>query len=72
MQAADLTSAACWDNVVDFRWHKTTPSPHWRVIEQTDRHNPLLLLQEGTKAIRSNGTVESLSNRVDIVEEDEL
>eukprot|EP01038_Epipyxis_sp_PR26KG_P005691 gene5691-7857_t len=28
-QKSDLLSATCWDNVVDFRWHKTTKSPNW-------------------------------------------
>jgi hypothetical protein len=29
--------AKCWDNVVDFRWHRTTPSPHWAVIPLKQR-----------------------------------
>jgi len=32
LQAADLNAATCWDNVVDFRWHKSSASPNWRVI----------------------------------------
>ena len=31
-QTADLTDAKCWNNVVDFRWHRTTKSPHWHVL----------------------------------------
>jgi len=33
-ELAGLSGAKCWDNVVDFRWHKTTASPHWHVISQ--------------------------------------
>jgi hypothetical protein len=32
-----LTEAICWDNVVDFRWHRSTPSPHWHIIPPQDR-----------------------------------
>ena len=28
---ASLREARCWDNVVDFRWHRTTASPNWHV-----------------------------------------
>lgn len=36
-ELAGLSAAKCWDNVVDFRWHKTTASPHWHVIPQDRR-----------------------------------
>jgi hypothetical protein len=51
-QAADLTSAACWDNVVDFRWHKATASPHWQVLPEAQRrdHRDLGLLPLGQAA----------------------
>eukprot|EP01041_Mallomonas_annulata_P010360 gene10360-21614_t len=26
---AGLEGAVCWDNVVDFRWHRSTQSPNW-------------------------------------------
>ena len=32
-----MTDAKCWDSVVDFRWHRTTPSPHWHVIPPFER-----------------------------------
>ena len=32
-----MTDAKCWDSVVDFRWHRTTPSPHWHVIPPLER-----------------------------------
>lgn len=34
---AGLTQAKCWDNVVDFRWHKTEASPNWFVIPESER-----------------------------------
>lgn len=37
MKACGLESAACWDNVIDFRWHRSTPSPHWSVLPIEDR-----------------------------------
>mmetsp|Transcript_7243 Transcript_7243/g.12041 ORF Transcript_7243/g.12041 Transcript_7243/m.12041 type:complete len:138 (+) Transcript_7243:2-415(+) len=36
-QSAALSAAKCWDNVVDFRWHKSTPSPNWYVIPDEER-----------------------------------
>ena len=31
-----LTNATCWSNVVDFRWHRTTPSPNWYLLSSKD------------------------------------
>jgi tubulin-specific chaperone C len=36
-QDADLSQARCWDNVVDFRWHRSTASPNWRVLLSSER-----------------------------------
>ena len=35
-KVADLVNAACYDNVVDFRWHKSTQSPNWYVMPTHD------------------------------------
>ena len=32
LAAAALTEARCWANVVDFRWHRATQSPHWHLL----------------------------------------
>jgi hypothetical protein len=32
-----LSDAKHWDSVVDFRWHRTTPSPHWHAIPPLKR-----------------------------------
>ena len=37
LRAAKLETARCWDNVVDFRWHRTTHSPNWRVLGTQER-----------------------------------
>jgi len=37
MQEAGLQDARCWDNVVDFRWHRTTASPNWMTLAAIDR-----------------------------------
>jgi len=37
IQTAGLGAAVCWDNVVDFRWHKSTASPHWYIIREDSR-----------------------------------
>lgn len=29
-----------WDKVVDFRWHKSTPSPNWAVLQEAERRAP--------------------------------
>ena len=41
-QASNLTEAKCWDNVVDFRWHRTTPSPPWHMIAPSERANSIV------------------------------
>ena len=41
-----LTSAACWYNVIDFKWHKDTPSPYYYLI--TDKK----MSQMGNKVIK--------------------
>jgi len=33
---ANLLSADSWNNVVDFRWHKTTKSPNWNKLEEME------------------------------------
>lgn len=37
IERAGLIEAKCWDNVVDFRWHKTEASPNWHVIPEEAR-----------------------------------
>lgn len=32
LKEVGLENASSWDNVIDFRWHKSTPSPNWRVL----------------------------------------
>jgi hypothetical protein len=39
-QITKLKEANCWDNVVDFRWHKQIHSPNWHVIEESNRVPP--------------------------------
>jgi hypothetical protein len=34
---ANLIAAKNWDNVVDFRWHRTTASPNWTVTPEEQR-----------------------------------
>jgi hypothetical protein len=36
---ANLEKAQCWDNVQDFRWHKTQASPNWYIIPIEQRRN---------------------------------
>jgi hypothetical protein len=33
---SSLINANCWSNVVDFRWHRTTPSPNWHLLLTKD------------------------------------
>lgn len=37
MGEAALLDAKCWDNVVDFRWHRSTHSPNWFSISEAER-----------------------------------
>ena len=41
-ETAKLEAAHCWDNVVDFRWHKQTHSPNWRILAEDQRSPPPL------------------------------
>lgn len=45
LDMAGLTGAGCWDNVVDFRWHKSTPSPCWKVMPEDKRVKASELMQ---------------------------
>ena len=49
MLEAGLRDAKCWDNVVDFRWHRTTRSPNWFTLETGDRMSklPAALVEAG-------------------------
>lgn len=49
IQSADLGSAACWSNVVDFRWHRSTQSPNWRILEAKDL--PVARVDTSTNAV---------------------
>jgi tubulin-specific chaperone C len=37
VEMSGLQDAKCWDNVIDFRWHRSTPSPHWSRIPALSR-----------------------------------
>ena len=56
MIEAGLRDARCWDNVVDFRWHRTTPSPNWFMIPVADRFAslPQNLAPTGWKLVESS------------------
>lgn len=41
LEAANLLAATNWDNVVDFRWHRSTTSPNWSVIPPEERMSSL-------------------------------
>lgn len=49
LKICNLTHANCWNNVVDFRWHKTTPSPNWKVLEEGARQLPPLMMIGNTE-----------------------
>lgn len=37
LAATGLVEAKCWDNVIDFRWHRSTQSPNWVVLAPEER-----------------------------------
>ena len=37
LAATGLAEAKCWDNVIDFRWHRSTQSPNWAVLAPEER-----------------------------------
>ena len=36
-QMTNLSNARCWDNVVDFKWHRSTKSPNWDILPVEER-----------------------------------
>jgi len=63
----DLSTNA-WCDVKDFKWHRTQASPHWSVLDTTDRHR---ILRESSSLGISFVTVSGLSKGVDcVVKED--
>ena len=79
-----MTDAKCWDSVVDFRWHRTTPSPHWHVIPPFERIQglPEEILDAGWSLILpvkiDNSSVEKCEEKIEskigslIIETDNL
>lgn len=79
-----MTDAKCWDSVVDFRWHRTTPSPHWHVIPPLERIQglPEEILDAGWSLILpvkiDNSSVEKCEEKIEskigslIIETDNL
>ena len=57
--SSSLLEASCWDNIVDFRWHRNNvPSPHWYLLPAERRliELPLNLIQAGWKiAVNASG-----------------
>lgn len=71
-----MQRAACWDNVVDFRWHRNTPSPHWSVIPRPERISELAsnLLDGGWSVVvqAEEEIIEKLGEISNIGEEEEV
>jgi hypothetical protein len=55
--------ASSWDNVVDFRWHKSTHSPCWHVIPD-DRRIRTVQLKELSVIAAEYMTTSCLGDRV--------
>ena len=53
---SDLAGKSHFDCVVDFGWHRATPSPNWRVIPPVERKHTIGC--STWKAISVDGAVE--------------
>lgn len=67
MQAAGLDTAHCWDNVVDFRWHRTTQSPNWHLIQEKDRLEHCRYPDHCVKAVCLGPQNNTQANTVDLI-----
>lgn len=56
--ACDLQQAACWSNVVDFRWHKPEHSPNWYEISSGDRIEHCVGVVPSPAAVTAAGHVD--------------
>jgi hypothetical protein len=65
-QQANLADASSWDNVVDFRWHRTTQSPNWYVIPEAQRETVFLGGGSQVNSSLTAGTVSMPADRATI------
>ena len=74
IKVAKLTTAKNWDNVVDFRWHRSTASPNWCVASETERlrsiEAPGWSIEHPITTATSQGNVDRAADHSD--DEDEL
>lgn len=61
VQAADLKAASCWDNPIDFRWHRATQSPNWFIIPES-AHVQMLPMEDGWRLLRSTSLLDTSSS----------
>ena len=68
LQSSSLLEASCWNNIVDFRWHRNNvPSPHWYVLPVEERQKELSAdLQQAGWNLLSIDTLENNSKNDDI------
>lgn len=65
VQQADLSTVESqWDHVVDFRWHKSTPSPNWFIIPSDQRIAPPAITLEGTDEDKTSILHETMNKNV--------
>eukprot|EP01039_Chlorochromonas_danica_P002935 gene2935-3202_t len=66
LQQADLSTVESqWDHVVDFRWHKSTPSPNWFIIPSDQRIAPPAITLEGTDEDNNSMLHETMNKNVE-------
>lgn len=64
LKSTGLEDAQCWDNVIDFRWHRSTQSPNWHVILPEQRTEVESGPDDNTEwgAINSDNTTDGHDN----------
>ncbi len=57
LEDASLTEAKCWDNVVDFRWHRSTQSPNWSLLAEDQRVLRKVVRERGSTVMEGAVTI---------------
>ena len=57
LDEASLTEAKCWDNVVDFRWHRSTQSPNWSILAEEGRVMRKVVREVGANIVDGETTI---------------
>lgn len=67
-QKTNLVNSKNWSNVVDFRWHRSTPSPNWKILQPNERIRTI----EGIEGLRIKESINNGDDNLSTERNDEI